>query len=82
MQVPVIRHIYIRRKEVLFRKEFDLPAVPGPGWEIRVGEGRILEVERVIVGDRVVEAVHCKAEQQESETLVRRLKDEGWVDQR
>jgi len=79
MQVPVIRHIDIRRKEVLFRKDFDLPAVPGPGWQIRVEEGRILEVERVIVGDRVVE-VHCKVEKQESETRVRRLKDEGWVD--
>jgi hypothetical protein len=80
MQVPVIRHIHIRRKEVLFRKEFDLPAVPGPGWEIRVGEGRVLQVERVIVGDRMVEAVHCNAEKQEPETLVRRLKDGGWVD--
>jgi hypothetical protein len=80
MQVPVIRHIHIRRKDVLFRKDFDLPAVPGPGWLIRVGESRILEVERVIVGDRVVE-VHCKVEKQEPESLVRRLKDEGWVDQ-
>jgi hypothetical protein len=83
MQVPVIRHIYVRRKEgkeVPLRKTFDFPVVPGPGWEIRVDEGRILEVARVIVGDGAVEAVHCDPEKQESEALVQRLKHEGWVD--
>ena len=82
MRVPVIRHIGTQGGHtVVLMNEFDLPVLPSPGWEIRVDEGRILKVERVIVGhNQTIEGVHCEAEQQRPDSEIQRLKDEGWVD--